>query len=251
MLNIKDLERRWLRYKIKSYAPHAVGGVLLFSIVIGASWFFSMPMQSKNVEKPKSTLQQSNSAQQITPPIAEESTTVLEPSMEFVQSFQNTLQEQETDAVPKAAPMPHVSASLPPPKVLSMPDTAAPTAPIAQPARTFSKEPDRSLSINRNESKLDIEELQHRFKETSNVNLGLFIARYYYDRGEYGEAYNYALKTNTINNKIDESWILFAKSLAKLGKTEQAKKTLQLYVQQSNSENAKGLLEAIEKGTFK
>ena len=109
-----------------------------------------------------------------------------------------------------------------------------------------------SLSINRNnESKLDINDLQRRFKETSNANLGLFIARYYYDHGNYDEAYNYALKTNNLNNRIDESWILFSKSLVKLGRTDQAKKTLQLYISQSNSEAARALLDTIERGNFK
>jgi two-component SAPR family response regulator len=108
-----------------------------------------------------------------------------------------------------------------------------------------------SLSINRNESKINIEDLKLRFKETSNANLGLFIARYYYDHGDYNEAYNYALKTNTMNSRIDESWIIFSKSLVKLGKTDQAKKTLQLYLSQSNSESAKALLDSIERGSFK
>ncbi|MFZ2889639.1 tetratricopeptide repeat protein, partial [Sulfuricurvum sp.] len=110
---------------------------------------------------------------------------------------------------------------------------------------------DASFSINRAESKFNINDLQQRFKETSNANLGLFIARYYYDRGEYSEAYNYALKTNSINNKVDESWIIFSKSLVKLGRVDQAKKTLQLYISQSNSEAAHNLLDSIEKGNFK
>lgn len=110
---------------------------------------------------------------------------------------------------------------------------------------------ERGLLINRNENKTDIEELQNRFKETSNANLGLYIAKYHYDRGNYAEAYNYALKTNAINSRIEESWLLFSKALVKLGRTEQAKKTLQLYVQQSDSDAAKALLNSIEKGAFK
>lgn len=255
VLDIQDLERRWLKYKIKSYAPHVLGGVLLLFIVIGtASWLFSTPKQTKKTEVSGNAGPQNISLQQNTQPIAEENTTVLEPSMGFVQTFQNNPQDTETEPVSapkKTSTLPHASATLPPPKVLSMPDTTASAAPVVPPKQILSKGAEQSLSINRNESKLDIEELKQRFRETSNANLGLFIARYYYDRGEYTEAYNYALKTNAINNKIDDSWIVFSKSLVKLGKTEQAKKTLQLYVQQSNSESARGLLDAIEKGTFK
>ena len=50
---------------------------------------------------------------------------------------------------------------------------------------------------------------------------------------------------------MDESWIIFAKSLVKLGKTEQAKKTLQAYIGESNSDSARSLLDSIERGSFK
>ncbi|MGD9654962.1 MAG: tol-pal system YbgF family protein, partial [Sulfuricurvum sp.] len=134
-----------------------------------------------------------------------------------------------------------------PPQVIKVPELSnSMTA-----AGAVSAPSDKSLSINRNESKLDIEGLQRRFKETSNANLGLFIARYYYDQGNFNEAYNYALRTNTLNSKIDESWLIFSKSLVKLGKSDQAKKTLQLYISQSGSETAKILLDSIEKGNFK
>lgn len=250
MLNVKDLERRWFRYKLKSYAPYILGSTLALSVVIGAVSFFLPPDHTKSAEISKTAPEQNVSVvRQNNLPAAQENPTVLEPSMEFIQSFQTDLQDQKTQRVlaPKAASPSSARGVL---EALAPPG-AAPAAPAAQPSAPQSKKIDGSLSIKRNESQLDITELLQRFKETSNANLGLFIARYYYDREEYVEAYNYALKTNTINNRIDESWIIFSKSLAKLGKTEQAKKTLRIYLQQSNSETAKGLLESLEKGTFK
>ncbi len=256
MLDIKDLERRWLKYKIKSYAPYTLGTALFTAIFIASvSWFLSSPDPLKSSDAPEPAAEQHTvpAITQDNRSIPVENTTLLEPSMEFVQTFQDASPDDEIPpaALPKTTrSVSYSSLPVPPPKVLAMPE-AVPAEPSAQPAQTFSRGTDRSLTINRNESKLDIEELKQRFKETSNSNLGLFIARYYYDQGNYAEAYNYALKTNAVNTKIDESWIIFSKSLVKLGKMEQAKKTLQLYIQQSNSENAKGLLESIEKGTFK
>ncbi len=93
----------------------------------------------------------------------------------------------------------------------------------------------------------DIHEIEERFKNNSNPNLGLYIAHYHYNHGNYTEAYNYALKTNAINSTMDESWLIFAKSLVKLGKEDQAKKTLQLYISNSNSENAKSYLDTLNK----
>ena len=257
MLDIKKLERRWLKYKLKSYAPYLVIAILFLLSFIT---FFIWNDVDKNTQKPilKNPITKPSQplASTVHTSVNDENTTMLEPSMDFVQSFQNTPIQEETTIVPSAVKnkLPQSSTSIPPvPKKLSMPEyspsTVTPPPVIPTNLKTKNQE---SLSINRNnESKLDINELQRRFKETSNANLGLFIARYYYDHGNYDEAYNYALKTNNVNNRIDESWIIFSKSLVKLGRADQAKKTLQLYIQQSNSESARGLLDAIERGNFK
>lgn len=250
MLDAKELERRWIKYKIKRYLPYLVGGIAaLFAIAAASSWLTDAPETAAPVVKQPLPAQVSSPSR---PAAAINETTVLEPSMNFVESFQSPAVQPQSlpvsGAVSKPAPR-SVAISAPQTKVLEMPNYQPPVI-SAQPAPSPAGS-ERVLTINRNESKLDIEELQNRFKETSNANLGLFIAKYYYDRGNYNEAYNYALKTNAINSRIDESWILFSKSLVKLGRTEQAKKTLQLYYQQSNSEGAKELLSSIEKGTFK
>jgi len=262
MLDIKRLERRWLKYKIKSFLPYFITLFAVLSVLIGISLWFNTekPADHNRTDTQKTIV--SPTAEPL-PPVAmsDHNKTVLEPSMEFVQAFQNqsVTSEPETKLPPVALPAPAVNKPVrpipAPPKTLHMPEyTPPPEAPAglrAVPTVSRTVTNDKSLSINRNESKLDIEDLQRRFKETSNANLGLFIARYYYDHGDYNEAYNYALKTNNVNNRIDESWILFSKSLVKLGKTDQAKKTLQLYISQSNSDAARGLLDAIEKGNFK
>lgn len=255
MLDIDALERRWLKYKLKTYLPYLIGATLATVAIAGTAIWLSTDTVStdKGAPPPKRAIAaiSPSSEHNAAAPIPEAST-VLEPSMDFVQSFQNASMPPEptSKALPKTPKTSvQVSSPPPPPKMLNMPESAAPAPAAMLPPP--SKGAERSLTINRNESKLDIEELQRRFKETSNANLGLFIARYYYDHGNYSEAYNYALKTNALNSKIDESWILFAKSLIKLGKTDQAKKTLQLYISQSNSESAKELLNSIEKGTGK
>lgn len=253
MLDIKSLERRWLKYKIKSFAPYIFVIFLLLSVMIAAIvWFNTEKSAHLPVVKDPINAHTKNLAAISSPaPIIDENTTIIEPSMDFIQSFQNiptpTQTSTSTSTSIKNKSIQPVSST---PKIVKTPEYSPPAETSAI---TKSNHQDgSSLSINRNnESKLDINELQRRFKETSNANLGLFIARYYYDHGNYDEAYNYALKTNNINNRIDESWILFSKSLVKLGRTDQAKKTLQLYVSQSNSEAARTLLDSIERGNFK
>ena len=96
----------------------------------------------------------------------------------------------------------------------------------------------------------DLQDVIKRFTTNKNPALSLFLARRYYDLGEYQSAYDYALKTNEIDSNIEESWLIFAKALVKKGEEEQAKKVLLSYIQHSNSIRAKSLLESIQKGTF-
>ena len=109
----------------------------------------------------------------------------------------------------------------------------------------------KSISINRQNNYEDINHVIKRFQKNNNPALSLFVARKYYELGKYKKSYNYALITNNINNEIEASWIIFAKSLIKLKKKEQAKKVLQKYIDRSFSNRAKILLDDINTGEFK
>lgn len=242
MLDIQKLERRWLAYKVKSYLPFLLGVSAVFFLSFIIIYTLNKQESSspalgqesdipKNIQKTPVKMTNSGS-----------STNTLEPSMEFIQSFSSSTPAAIIPAANTPKHMQISSETIPAPKVLSVPDSS--TLKSAGSA-------DKAVSLNRNESKLDIESIERRFKENSNPNLGLFIARYHYDHGNYNEAYNFALKTNSINNKMDESWIIFSKSLVKLGKAEQAKKTLQLYISESGSNSARAVLDSIEQGSFK
>jgi len=249
MLDIQNLERRWLKYKIKHYAPYIAGlSIALSGIIFLLIWLYpKQPVSSVSSQSTNNSIPKKEPVITKTSPRLEDNRTVLEPSMNFVQSFEVQTQPVATQSISlqtSQKAVQKIASAVTVPKTVNMPE-------IPTTATNVTSSSEKTLSINRNDSKLDIESLQRRFKETSNANLGLFIARYYYDQGNYNEAYNYALKTNTANSKIDESWLIFSKALVKLGKAEQAKKTLQVYISQSNSENAKSLLDSIEKGNFK
>lgn len=243
MHDIRNLERRWLKYKIKSYAPY-LGAVFTILVVSIIAFYNSL---SSTVANEEINLPVTENSSEIKANNTE-TVTMLEPSMDFVQSFQTTIPETQITTAPTPQRALPPQQSVPVPKVLNIPPSTSIKAP---PPAISPLSGDKSFSLNRNESKLDIESVERRFKETLNANLGLFIARYHYDHGNYSEAYNFSLKTNSMNSKIDESWIIFAKSLVKLGRVEQAKKTLHLYISESNSESARSLLDSIEQGTFK
>jgi len=107
------------------------------------------------------------------------------------------------------------------------------------------------IRINRQNTHDDIAQVVARFNKNNNPALSLFIAKKYYELGDYRKSYNYALITNEINSDIEASWIVFAKALVKLNEKEMAVKTLRRYIKQSNSNRANILLDDITTGKFK
>lgn len=195
-------------------------------------------IKKENVKKLKAPL----------PPLSknDENSMILEPSMQFLQSMNvpsPSLEKESISSIPVSTVPSKISISQP--KI----ETAVPP-PIVKPIQTPVQKGNLT-SIKRDDTTFDIHELEERFKNNSNPNLGLYIARYHYDHGNYTESYNYALKTNAINSTIEESWLIFTKSLVKLGKEDQAKKTLQLYISNSNSQNAKNYLDTLGKESHK
>lgn len=249
MLDISSLERRWYKYKIKQFTPYialVILAMIIPIIIINLNTIHNtVPQQITKKSHPKKV-------QTIVP--IQESQMVLEPSMQFVQSFSqptaiNNLPPASTIKIDTKAGIQQKSApSLSAPSSQVKQISAPP--PVLSPVMKTSPNT-KTSSINRDTEVFDIHEIEERFKSNSNPHLGLYIARYHYDHANYTEAYNYALKTNAINNTVEESWLIFAKSLVKLGKTDQAKKTLQQYISHSNSDNARNLLDSLEKGDGK
>jgi len=260
MLNIPELEKRWLRYKIKSLIPYAlISLVSVIVLIVGVNYLLN---DTNTVEKTKTTVvvpveKKSHLVQKETPKLQKvqprkqekqtASKTVLEPSMNFLHTIKNEV--QTTPAV----------------TLHTKPQTLKKTAPVAvvQPKPVKQEEiqttvePEKEeatpnyISIKRRDTKKDIHEIIKRFKKNHNPALSLFVAKKYYELGEYKKAYNYALITNQINEDIEDSWIVFAKSLVKLNQKQRAIKTLKEYIRFSNSSTAQILLNEIQSGKFK
>ncbi|MDD2828911.1 MAG: hypothetical protein PHW18_04995 [Sulfuricurvum sp.] len=246
MLDTHTLERRWLKYKFKHYLPHIIISILsAISIII----FFLFSTSSSDKKQPQVIITKPKVTKIAIKPVETKpnDNMILEPSMQFIESISPDIKE---------APIPQPVAAVNTKKVNVQQKVFTPVVTTPVPQNTIiSPPPVKPLlspaSIKRDTATFDVHEIEERFKNNSNPHLGLYIARYHYDHGNYNEAYNYALKTNAIDSSIEESWLIFSKSLVKLGKSDQAKKTLQLYVSQTNSENAKSLLDSLNKDNSK
>jgi len=99
-------------------------------------------------------------------------------------------------------------------------------------------------------SEVELRSVINRFKRSKKPALSLFIAKKYYEQGNYKESYNYARQTYKLNPKIEDGFILYAQSLAKLGKKDKAIAKLKPYIKKTGSVKAKILLSDIKKGNI-
>lgn len=288
MLNVNELESKWLRYKIKSYIPHAIIAVSTIIITLSVVTIYNLkPTVKVDVHADKNL--------QISPtktlPLVEQNTTIKEKSQQaiiansnlaIIEKNKNPLQnstplaqsnEQKKDKIimsPSLDFMVNMRTNIPAKYEIVTPAKDIQNIVIEEPIQEnvldlsekaidlessqedVSYESKKgSISINRQNTHDDIKYVIERFKKNNNPALSLFIAKKYYELGDYHKAYNYSLVTNEINHDIEASWLIFAKSLVKLNEKEMAIKTLTQYIDHSKSNRAQILLDEINAGKFK
>ena len=91
-------------------------------------------------------------------------------------------------------------------------------------------------------------DIESRFEFAKDTSDSLFLAKYYYDKMDYAKAEKWALETNRLDNKIEKSWLIFAKSLAKQGKRIESLKVLKAFLEQEDSAKARVLMDKIRRG---
>ncbi|WP_373070491.1 CDC27 family protein [Sulfurimonas sp.] len=270
MHNIHELEQRWLKYKIKFFLPYFI--TVFFLIILAITLYFIFDSKKENniltkqeikKEEPLLTVKKEitetikevpvqniqvklQEPTLITEPTKiEEKTTsnkniILTPSLDFMKKLRTDSFNSYNDQVDRE----YQQSSQ---KIYKNKEDL-----IEEDNLEIEQNTEKpKISITRQEDHNDIKDVIKRFKKNNNPTLSLFVAKKYYKLGEYQKAYNYALITNEINNEIEDSWIIFAKSLVKLNKRDKAIQTLTKYVNHSGSGNAKVLLDDIKAGKFK
>ncbi len=282
MLNTRDLEQRWLRYKIKSYVPYFT--ILISTVIISAIIYTFLNSDKKETtyipEKTNKAPTKAPITKEVvlnTPkaPIVKETPEVksidskeppviiskvqekklsnvkddslkLAPSLGFMKNIQHATlpyyKEEPTKKHEKISKIVEETQEIEPQESIQE---------IVVIEKEEEKEEAQQINIKRRDDSNDIRDIIKRFKKNNNPALSLFVAKKYYELGEYHKAYNYALITNQIDRDIDASWIIFTKSLVKLNQKDMAIKTLKKYLESSHSGSAKILLDEIVSGKFK
>jgi tetratricopeptide (TPR) repeat protein len=286
MLNVQELERQWLRYKIKSFLPKIslLFALLVIAIVIIVIFLKNDEAESDTANEattnqvakvdnskqlsPKQNNESLNNintgsslsnleVKETTPPKTQSQIT-LTPSLNFI----DTLKEIPQEVAPKPVLQPveekkdtveveehkHIPLITQPNRAELLQSSSSENPVVEEEVK--SKKTHSNFSINIKEEEADIQEVITRFKNNKNPALSLFVAKRFYAIKNYHDAYNYALMTNNINSDIEESWLIAAKSLYKLGKKEESIRLLNEFINKSHSIRGTMILEQIKNGTL-
>jgi len=88
--------------------------------------------------------------------------------------------------------------------------------------------------------------MQEKFLKLKNPRDAILIAKAYFRAGNYQKSEEWALKANSIDSSLEESWLLFAKSKEMMGDRREALKILITYYRKSKSQRAKELIEKMK-----
>jgi tetratricopeptide (TPR) repeat protein len=222
MGEIEELEKKWRRYKIKKFLSWIVylGGVVVILLVA--------PIAYNSIN---SYLEQLEKKENKTPTTQPEVIAPKEP------------------VAKKDIPVPEEVASIKPEKKKHV----RPKLNII-----VSNEPingdDPSISANGIEFDKTVDNdtlartIEARFQDTKDYDDAMFLAKYYYAKGSYKKAENWAMQANSIDSSKEESWIIFAKSKAKQGRRADALRVLQAYFDRTGSMRVKNLIDKIRRG---
>jgi len=280
MINTQELEKRWFKYKFKSYLLHliifvtSIVFILLLFIFVGTDLLkkpTELKKESTNIPKEKKiekVIIQKTIIKK-TPDVKikklvevnltsiikndekqEKQPLIVEPSFNFISQIESDLAKKSIVQNRQISEKKDIQTQIIEVEKKEPKKTIQKEIQRKQPIQTVEKKR-KPIHIVRQNTQEDIKAVIKRFEKNHNPALSLFIARQYYEIKEYKKAYNYALITNGINNDIEESWIIFAKSLVKLNERTIAIKMLKKYIQYSNSYRAITLLGDINSGKFR
>ncbi|MDD2451606.1 MAG: CDC27 family protein [Sulfurovum sp.] len=240
MYDIDRLEKQWSRYNKKRKRPLYISLFLLtLGIALAAGVYLNDTLRDSLI-----ALLQKDSRHQ-TVAAAEK----LPPSEANVSVENEPMKSEEKANIPKVVI-----------EVEPNPYDVASKEPVLEPVESLERVPEAKSDSPKPESAhkkmhLDIldtssvtayKDVESRFYQTHDTDDSLFLARSYFNRGEYKKAEYWALQTNKVDNSIEESWLLFAHAKAKLGQKQDAIKVLKSYIIKTNSIEAKRLLEQIK-----
>ena len=242
MYDIKPLEEEWKKYKKKKRRPWFVLMFSIFFILLISFTFLNYKEidSLKFNDKSKADVVANHS----TTVLIDKALTTLETKKPKVNEV---LQKNETKpmrVISENGSM-EIVEDLPMPEALqTIKEPNAKIETVEKPRKKM------HLNIIQTSSVSAYKDVEKRFEQSHDTDDSLFLAKIYYSKKNYIKAEYWALQTNKINENIEESWLIFAKSKVKLGRKNEAIDILTKYIRKSNSAEAQSLLNKIKQGTI-
>jgi len=260
MHEIIELEKRWLRYKLKKWiVPLSIltiifSAALLYLFINFSKFYPSNESQSNNETIVIEKIEQNIDADAQIDPTKNEQPIQAQIA---VQNHQVTIQayEPKINLSNEATQEKEVQSIQEETIVLdekslkqSQTDSKASqaTQKSSKPLLSTSESKSKNLgTFTRSENEMDPQMIEQRFNETNNVRHAIFLAKYYYDNKDYEKSYKWAFTVNQLDPISEEGWLFFAKSLYKLDRKDDAIKVLKNYLNHYRSQAAQDTLRQI------
>ncbi len=246
MYDIKPLEEEWKKYRRKKRRPYIV--IAAFVLLAGAG--LAALYYTKGIDQLFSKGTNSTSKTQHTSLvfIANKPLDRIEVAKPVHEESLKVSSEGISDEIVEDLPLANNKPIRKKPRVkMHIVTTEMPSA-----AKKAAKKENPHKKVHLNIKKVSAshayKEVAARFRETQDPADSLFLARAYYKMGKYKKAEYWALQTNNVDSRNEESILLFAKAKVKRRHKNEAIRILSKYIQQTNSTEAKILLMKIKKG---
>ncbi len=241
MYDIKPLEEEWRKYQKKKRKPYLVIGVLvLLAGAGGAVLYYTKGIDLLSADKNSTKAEVEKKA------VAFIENRPLE-KLE-VKGSEETAVTENPDEIVEDLPLSDDRPIRKKPRVkMNIVTTEMPTVKkkVVEEEKPHQR---KYLDIKETSASSAYKEVAERFRETQDTDDSLFLARTYYNMGQYKKAEYWALQTNNVDSGIEESILIFAKAKVKLGHKNEAIRILSKYVKGSDSTEARILLKKIKKG---
>jgi tetratricopeptide (TPR) repeat protein len=245
MINTKELEKRWYKYKTKGMLLVASILTLLSLLIYGGYYIlYKLDINIGKKEEPKAVMsikkvKEKNSSIVSKPNVSD---VLLLPTIPIIDLEKEKLKDSRAKKrtieynIAKKRHQPHHHYT-------------HKTKLVKAKVSTYLT-PRELSTINGEKKRLNFQRtgnnymsiMKEKFEQNKNPRDALLIAKAYYNAGNYKQAEKWSLKANNLNSNLDESWLIFAKSKDKMGKRREALKILIAYYNKSKSYKIKALI---------
>lgn len=259
MRKIEELEKKWFNYKLKKIvSPFLSFGVV--TMIMGTGYYF-YDMNPKKVTNVLGVSIEANDTNVSTKVEMIENPIIEKPTIEIVETPIVELlpvipvidmEKEERISAVRSTSVKKYNAAKSEKLVRAKANsylTSKELVSISKVETKVSSAPRKTKKMNFKSTSVNyIETIKAKFTKSNNSREALLLAKFYYKNKNYKASEKWSLSANKLNNDLEESWLVFAKSKVKLGKKREALTILVSYYKKSHSIKAKRLIGQIKAG---